>query len=160
MEKLSARAGVHATTIRRRWGSVQGVVMDLFEYVAQDIAVPDTGSLEEDLRLLAEGVLTLYTSTRNRNLLTRMVAAVGEHPDSTQVMRDFFAARTRQVAGIVERAIARGEVPGRTNPLEVIEAVSAPVYYRLLVTQQPVDPSLAHRLAEVASRAARAGAFN
>ncbi|WP_055500301.1 TetR-like C-terminal domain-containing protein [Streptomyces albus] len=159
VERLAARAGVHATTVRRRWGSVQGVVLDLFASVVEEVTVPDTGELREDLRLLLDGILALYATPRNRNLLTGMIAAVVEHPDASRVMGRFFTDRTRHVAVIVERAAARGEVPAGTDAGQVIEAVSAPVYYRLLVTHQPLDPAFARRTADVAARAARAGAF-
>nr|WP_274598946.1 TetR-like C-terminal domain-containing protein [Streptomyces albus] len=133
--------------------------MDLFDHVVEDVAVPDTGSLQEDLRLLLQGVLALYDSPGNRNLLARMIEAVAEHPGGAEVMRDFFAARTRQVAVLVERAAARGEVPRGTRAAEVVESLCAPVYYRLLVTHQPLGPGAADRLAAITSRAARAGAF-
>ncbi|WP_369206647.1 TetR-like C-terminal domain-containing protein [Streptomyces sp. PU-14G] len=159
VEGLAARSGVHASTIRRRWGSVHGVVLDLFDHVAGEIRIPDTGNLREDLRLLAEGIWTLYTSAQHRNTLFRMVAAATAHPEGERTVRDFFAARTRQVSGMVRHAAARGEIPQDTDVLAVIEAVSAPIYYRLLVSRQPLDSGVARRTADAAYHAARAGVF-
>jgi hypothetical protein len=41
----------------------------------------------------------------------------------------------------------------------VIRAISAPLYYRVLVTKEPVDEEIAHSAARRALAAARAGAF-
>jgi hypothetical protein len=42
---------------------------------------------------------------------------------------------------------------------EVIRAVSAPLYYRLLVSGDPIDAATADRAAEAAVAAARAGVY-
>ncbi|MFF0794237.1 TetR/AcrR family transcriptional regulator C-terminal ligand-binding domain-containing protein [Streptomyces spiralis] len=53
--------------------------------------------------------------------------------------------------------------PGRgtedTDPHEVIRAVSAPLYHRLLTSGDPLDEDAADRAAEAAAAAARAGAY-
>ncbi|MFJ1825033.1 TetR/AcrR family transcriptional regulator C-terminal ligand-binding domain-containing protein, partial [Streptomyces sp. NPDC088178] len=46
-----------------------------------------------------------------------------------------------------------------TDPDEVIRAVSAPLYYRLLASGDPLDEAAADRAAEAAVAAARAGAY-
>jgi hypothetical protein len=50
-------------------------------------------------------------------------------------------------------------VPARTDTHEVIRAVSAPLYYRLLISGDPLDAAAADRAAEAAATAARAGAY-
>ncbi|MGP3928762.1 TetR-like C-terminal domain-containing protein [Nonomuraea sp. KM88] len=59
----------------------------------------------------------------------------------------------------VDLAIARGELPPGTDGEEVIRAVSAPIYYRLLVTREVIDAAVAERAALRTLAAARAGAF-
>src|SRR5690606_11748252 len=62
-------------------------------------------------------------------------------------------------APCVEQAEERGEVPPGTDHAEVVRAVSAPLYYRFLVSGDPVDVPAADRAARAAAAAARAGAF-
>jgi hypothetical protein len=59
----------------------------------------------------------------------------------------------------VQQAIDRGELPGDTDPHEVIRAVSAPLYYRLLNSGEPLDAAAAERAARAAACAAEAGAY-
>ncbi|MFL6052633.1 MAG: TetR-like C-terminal domain-containing protein [Actinoallomurus sp.] len=47
------------------------------------------------------------------------------------------------------RAVARGQLPAGTDPVEVVRAAVAPLYYRLFISREPVDAAVA----------ARAGAF-
>ncbi|GAB3997098.1 hypothetical protein GCM10029992_19020 [Glycomyces albus] len=67
--------------------------------------------------------------------------------------------RIAEWAPCVERAAERSEVPAGTDAAEVIRAVSAPLYYRLLADGEPLDAAAADRAAEAAAVAAEAGTF-
>ena len=47
-----------------------------------------------------------------------------------------------------------------TDPRELIGLVAAPIYYRLLVTDEPINPAVADRAAVAALAAARAGVLS
>src|SRR5690242_201393 len=50
VENVAERSGVHKTTIYRRWGGVDGLIVNALDLAAQDSwAPPDTGTLEGDL---------------------------------------------------------------------------------------------------------------
>ena len=75
-------------------------------------------------------------------------------------MRDVFIGRLLALGRVrVEQAIGRGEVPQSTDASEVIRAVSAPLYYRFLVSGDPLDLAAADRAVQAAAAAARAGAY-
>jgi Tetracyclin repressor-like, C-terminal domain len=67
--------------------------------------------------------------------------------------------RVDEWAPCVEEAVARGEVPAGTDAQEVIKAVSAPLYYRLLASGDPLDEAAADRAATAVMAAAAAGAY-
>lgn len=60
---------------------------------------------------------------------------------------------------IATRAVERGELPTDTEPLEVVRATVAPLYYRLLVAGERAGEEEARRAAAAACAAARAGVF-
>jgi hypothetical protein len=60
----------------------------------------------------------------------------------------------------VSGAIVRGEIPVGTDPAELVRALVAPIYLRLLVTAEPVDQATADKAAKAALAAARAGALS
>ena len=75
-EAVATRAGVHKTTVYRRWPSKPDLVADASrERSEQLVAVPDTGTLEGDLRALARAVVANITSDVGRPMTTTLVAA-------------------------------------------------------------------------------------
>ena len=159
IESLARRSGVHAATIRRRWRSVEGVIVDLLSQKSTTIPIPDTGSFFDDLLSMAENIAAFHASPRNRRLIECIVAAAFSDPRADRMLRDAFGDRIREVSVLVRRAAERGEVPPDTDPGDVITALSAPFYYRLLIVRRSIDPALARMAAEMAHQAATAGMF-
>ena len=40
---------------------------------------------------------------------------------------------------VVERGVARGEIPAGTGAIEFLETLIAPLYFRALVTGEPIE---------------------
>ncbi|MFE0107197.1 TetR-like C-terminal domain-containing protein [Streptomyces sp. NPDC059009] len=159
-DRLAARSGVHVSTLRRRWRTVEMVTVDLLlQYASGTIPTPDTGSLRGDLCQLARNIADFHAVPRNRSLIEGIVVAAAQDPGAAEVVRSLFVARIKQVSAIVVRAVERGEVPADTDPDEVIEAMGAPFYYRILILRGPIDDRLVRLSAEAAYRAAVAGVF-
>ncbi|MEV8022562.1 TetR-like C-terminal domain-containing protein [Streptomyces sp. NPDC086554] len=159
LDRLAARSGVHVSTIRRRWRTVEGVVVDLLAERSTTIPTPDTGSLRDDLCELGRAIADFHGARRNRNLIEGIVAAAARDAGVVEVVHEAFTARTVHVARIVHRAVDRGELASGTDAAEVIAALSAPFYYRLLILRRPIDERLVRTSAEAAYVAARAGVF-
>src|SRR5262245_64364232 len=48
--RVAARAGVHETSIYRRWGTREALIVDaVTSRIGAEIPIPDTGSLRDDL---------------------------------------------------------------------------------------------------------------
>ncbi|RCG28104.1 TetR/AcrR family transcriptional regulator [Streptomyces diacarni] len=160
VDLLAQRSGVHAATIRRRWRTVEGVITDLLgEYGTSAIPIPDTGDLRGDLHAMAGNIAGFHAAPGNRRLVEGIVAAAAKEPGAEQVLRETFGGRLRQVSVLLERAVARGQVPPDTDTVEVIAALSAPFYYRLLISRRPLDAELVRTSAESAYLAATRGVF-
>ncbi|RVU24470.1 TetR/AcrR family transcriptional regulator [Streptomyces antnestii] len=159
LDRLAARSGVHVSTIRRRWRSVEGVVVDLMAQHSATIPTPDSGEFRQDLYELAEAIAGFHALPRSRNLVEAMVAAAAYDPHIAELVRGAFMARTDVVTQIVHRAVERSEVPPDTDAYEVIAALSAPFYYRLLILRRDIDERLVRTSAEAAYRAACGGVF-
>jgi AcrR family transcriptional regulator len=160
VERVAARAGIAKTTIYRRWDSLDGLLADLMtEQAAREIAVPDEGDLDGDLRALARGVVASLRDPAIKAALASMVAAAVQNPAAREVLSRFQASRTAQVTVIIDRAIQRGELPAGTNAAGVIGIGTALIYYRLFVAGEPASQDLADSAAAAAAAAARAGAL-
>lgn len=161
MENVARRSGVHVTTVYRRWRSVEGLVVDLLTRLGTtQLPFPDTGALDDDLREFARSIVALYESNATiRALIETVVAAATKNPRASEALHDFFADRNQRAAVIVERAVARGELPRDTDGVELISALAAPIYYRMLVSRRKIDAALADRAALAAYTAAVNGAY-
>ncbi|MER6950098.1 TetR/AcrR family transcriptional regulator [Nonomuraea sp. NPDC000554] len=158
VENVAERSGVHKTTVYRRWGSVEGLISDALELARDEPwPVPDTGTIEGDLRGVARLVRNGFDDPELGPVSSAFVAAAAQHPDAARALHDFFVARHDQAAAVVRRAITRGELPDTVDVREVIRVAVAPVYYRLFVAYEPVTERDADRAADAALAAARAG---
>jgi AcrR family transcriptional regulator len=140
IEGIAARAGVAKQTIYRWWPSKFEILMDTFiEDAAGALRIPDTGTVDEDLRQHLRQVAAFVAEPAGRV----MVALIGQALHDAEVARAFqerFAGERRALDRIiVERGVARGEVRSDADLDLVVDMIYGPVYHRVLLTGLPVD---------------------
>ncbi|MFC8526722.1 TetR/AcrR family transcriptional regulator C-terminal ligand-binding domain-containing protein [Nocardia sp. NPDC057227] len=160
LTEVAALAEVGKTTVYRRWGTPAGLVTDLLVAMAEE-SVPraDTGTLRGDLLANARLVLGTLTDARQGRLFRAVIAAGTADPATEVALRRFYDVRLAEWAPCVTDGIARGEAPVGTDPRAVLSAVAAPLYYRLLISGDPLDDPAAVRAAAAAVDAIAAGRF-
>jgi AcrR family transcriptional regulator len=157
VERIAARAGVAKTTIYRRWGGLNGLLADLMaQYAAREIPVPDTGHLDSDLRALAREIVASLQNPAIRAAFGSVVAAAIQDHAARDVLSRFIAARAATMTVIVQRAEQRGELPDGAWAAEVLQIVTAQIYYRLFIAGEQPSFGIADHAAATAAAAARA----
>ncbi|MFE0952684.1 TetR/AcrR family transcriptional regulator [Streptomyces mutabilis] len=157
---VALRAEVGRTTVYRRWGTPVGLVADLLVDMAeQSLPRTETGTLLGDLRANARLVQRTLADPRQGALFKSVIAAATCDTQAAAALHRFYEIRVSEWEPCTRQAVERGELPEGTDTREVIRAVSAPLYYRLLTTAEPLDEAAADRAADAAAAAARAGAF-
>ncbi|MBB5914462.1 AcrR family transcriptional regulator [Nocardia transvalensis] len=158
--EVAARAEVGKTTVYRRWRTPAGLVTDLLTEMAEtSLPHADTGSLRGDLLANARLVVKTLTDERQGPLFASLVAAATCDAAAAEALHRFYDIRLTEWSPCVEAAVARGEIPAETDPRAVLSAVSAPLYYRLLTSGDPIDDAAAVTAADAAIVAAQAGLF-
>ncbi|MEV7546381.1 TetR/AcrR family transcriptional regulator [Streptomyces sp. NPDC089915] len=158
VDSVAEAAGVHRTTVYRRWRDVGGLLADLLEAAADDTWRPaDTGSLEGDLTAMNREVLDAVSA--EPSLTTALIAASFRSAEAARALRAFWEDRYARSAEVVTRAVERGEAPPGTAARPLLIAATAPLYQELVLLASPPDPSLPATSARAAALAARAGAF-
>jgi AcrR family transcriptional regulator len=130
---VAQRAGVHATTVYRRWGSageLQAAVA--LGRLTGELVVPDTGSLRGDLTQWAHDVLT---DLADPDTLLMLRTVLGATPDAA-VRCACVADRHAQLEAMLEEERARGQVPPDAERL--LEMLLGPIYFRALFDEAPL----------------------
>jgi AcrR family transcriptional regulator len=160
VEDVASRAGVHKTTIYRRWPTKADLVMAVVdERSVERVPVPDTGSLEGDLGRFARSIVDNLRAEGGQTLARTLVTAADGSPELRDAAVAFWAGRFALASEIVARAAARHEIPEHTDADALIETLIGPLYVRALLTDGELDHALADRAARVVAAAARSGAL-
>jgi AcrR family transcriptional regulator len=159
IEAVARRAGVHKTTVYRRWPDREALVTDaLTSHVAAEVTVPDTGSVDSDLRALARSRVAAMLAQDEQSWMGAVFASdAARLPEVARIRRRFTEDRYWRAAPVVARAVERGELPPDTDPDQVLSTLIAPIMLRLLFSDEPVDETVADQAALIALTAARAG---
>lgn len=144
IEEVATRAGVHKTTVYRRWPTKSELVTDAARvHSAEVVPVPDTGTLLGDLREFAAQIASnLATEAGSRRSRSLVVASTASEEMAAQ-MHLFWAERFELAGAIIDRAIDRGDVSTDTDKNLIIETLIGPMWVRLLLTGEPIDETLA-----------------
>lgn len=154
VEDVAARSGVNKTTIYRRWPTKAALLTAALMQVADKRApVIDTGTLKGDLHasLFAAFDLSPYEQGVLRAIQTERAQEAVEQ--FARKMRD--ELRETRI-GMVERGIARGELPRGVDAALIVELVSAPVQRALLFNENMDSATISRMLDIVLAGAAAA----
>ncbi|GAA3250466.1 TetR/AcrR family transcriptional regulator [Nonomuraea helvata] len=135
--EVANRAGVADTSIYRRWGTLEALTMDVaITWLTATSPIPDTGSLEGDLRAYAANVARDVTGPDGPAVLRLVIALSTAGQDGMRARDAFLAERSSQLQTMLDRARARGEQP--PDVLEVLDHILAPMYIRILFGAGPL----------------------
>jgi AcrR family transcriptional regulator len=150
IEGIAARAGVAKQTIYRWWSSKTDVLMDAFiEDAAEDLQPPNTGDLAQDLRVHLRR-LALFLTDSDAGAVFRALAGQAQHDaDLARRLRAEHLRHQRARDRLpLERAVERGELPRGTDLDLAVDQLVGPIYYRVLVTGQPVSEPVTDALVD------------
>nr|WP_236656551.1 TetR/AcrR family transcriptional regulator [Streptacidiphilus jiangxiensis] len=149
IEAVARRAGVGKTAVYRRWRSKLPMVIEVVsEVVSAGIVLPDTGSLQEDLRLLIQVVYRILRHPLAAQIVPDLLAEAARNPEIADTLaRALRESQRESSAALVRRAVARGELPTGTDSELALDLIAGPLYWHLLVTREPVTRDYLERLA-------------
>jgi AcrR family transcriptional regulator len=143
LEEVAARAGVAVTTIYRRWPTKAALVATAAStFTWGTLTPPATGSVAEDLRELLKSSYDLFVTGQGR-FIEALVRESGQAPELTGIVQQAIHDRRRVYHVVLNRAIARGEVPAEIDQDIVLDSLLGIFWTRLLVTLDPFPPDFA-----------------
>ena len=152
VSEIARRSGVHGTSIQRRWGVMQNLVLDaLLTYSQEEVPTPDTGNLRDDLVALAR-LIAAYLDTPLGTALAQAMAAADDDLALADSRAEFWRARYAATRTIIDRAIDRHELAADADRQLGLELLVAPLHFRALLTRQPIDDDWIERMVDALLR--------
>lgn len=150
MEAVAARAGVAKTTLYRRWRSKESLALAVLgEMAAEQVPVPDLGDTRAELVHAVCDTAQTMTGTIAGRTIRGLVAALGDDPELAGEFRTTLVAlRRREMARVVERGLARGQLRPGPHLSLIGELLVGPLFWRLLMTGDPLDDAFAEQLVD------------
>jgi AcrR family transcriptional regulator len=149
IEGIAARAGVGKQTIYRWWPSKAALVLEA--YLAGEEAVPPpaaAGTTREDVRALLEWLIAVLAQPTGGHVVAGLVGELQHDADLAEGFhRDVVPARREAMLAALERGRERGEIRADAQLELAIDALHGAVFYRLLLSGEPLDAEFAERLA-------------
>ncbi|MEV6323157.1 TetR-like C-terminal domain-containing protein [Nocardia sp. NPDC051787] len=140
---VAADAGVHETSIYRRWKTVPRLLLDaLLSRVAEEIPLPDTGSLRGDLERFMTDLIR-FAETPSGMALIRGTVIGDADPDVDAARREFWLRRLSASEEIIRRGIARGEVASTVDPRLTMLTLGGLVHLHVTQLGEALPPELA-----------------
>ena len=152
-EAIASRSGASKATIYKWWPNKYAVALEAFlSEMLAEAADPDTGSADEDFRIVLRGVTHFYASPSGR-VFAQLVGEAQFDPLVAVELRDrFVGSRRKLVREVWDRGVARGELRPDVDPEAAIDLVFGPVMYRLVAGHAPLDDAAADAIADAAMR--------
>jgi AcrR family transcriptional regulator len=143
---IAERAGVGKQTIYRWWPTKSEVLLDAMIHRARQVApTPDSGDLHADLRRFLRS--TFAAAPDNRRLLLGVLREALADSATMERLAAFTAARRDELSRILDRARARGQLPGPGPAPSVVDQAFGLLWYRMIFGHQPLDARAADDLA-------------
>jgi AcrR family transcriptional regulator len=146
MEEVARRARVGKDTLYRRYHSKAALVRGaIARMAAEEVKVPDTGSVDADLRAYLRSVVRLLTRSDFGRVVAGLVGEASRNPELSVVFRAFWAARRKVTKKVVLRAGEGGPALDVDEDV-LVDLLVGPIYYRLLISGAPLTYAYIDRL--------------
>jgi len=139
IDEVARRSGVAKTSIYRHWPTRAALLLDACSRLGTTPEIPDTGTLRGDLAVLARRLAEQLRTARWPAILPSIIDAAERDEDIARMHAKLQAGFSSPYIPVVERAIARGELPARQNPAEIIAVVLGPLFFRRWFSREPLD---------------------
>lgn len=147
IEGVATRAGVGKATVYRWWPSKGALVIEAMSTGLGMIPVAETGDLRQDLLAVGKGIVQTLARTPAGAVIPALAADLMRDPDMAEQFRSqIIRPRRSAIKQILRHAVDRGKLPADLDIDLLIDVYAGTVFYRVLVSGEPVTDRLAEQL--------------
>lgn len=149
MDAVAAGARSSKATIYRRWpGKAELVAAAIKAHAGREPGIPDAGGLRDDLLAVLRTMRDSLTG-QNAALILGLMTAMRRDAELAGTVREQMLNEKRAAfRTVIQRALARGELPATVDHDLLVEVSSAMLFSRLFVTGDPLDDRFVRHLVD------------
>jgi AcrR family transcriptional regulator len=134
LEHVAERAGVGKATIYRRWASKEELAQALLaDLAAPHIEIEESGDTRTEMLEAVLNPMRALTETEFGPVIRALLSQIANNPALGDPFRaTVVQARRDEVARLIERGIARGDICPDADADVATELLVGPVYFRLM----------------------------
>ncbi|GAA3551509.1 hypothetical protein GCM10022419_034770 [Nonomuraea rosea] len=141
MDDVAAAAGVGRASVFRRYATKRDMLLETIAgFMNTHVAIPDTGSLEGDLRVVVADTLALWRLPGVARMAKQVYGEAGRDPAVAEILRTGMRTRMEQSWVVYERAIERGELAPNADLWLLTDMFTGLTAYRGLLDLPMPDP--------------------
>jgi AcrR family transcriptional regulator len=147
IEGVAANAGVGKATVYRWWPTKGALVIEALRAALATPALVETGDVRQDLLTAIRRVVHTFARCPEGAVIPALAADLIRDPAMAEQFRaQIIRPRRSVVVDLLRRAAARGELPPEVDTELLVDVYASAVFYRVLVSGEPVTDSLAEQL--------------
>lgn len=160
IDAVAARSGVAKTTIYRRWGNRDELLLDVFRRFSLRLDVPPAElPPSERVRAVVRQLAATLRTPEWQQAVPALFGAAKHRRELAGFQERLEHHQTRVVSGVLADAVAAGALPAETDVREALFQLLGPLLMAGLMRPETVDDAFADRLVELlfASRVGAGG---
>lgn len=139
MEGVAAASGVAKSTLYRHWPTKVELIRDALEELnRQPRSAHEGGSGRVAIQRLLEHLVTALSESLVGACIPALIEAAEHHPEVAKFLHQYSERRRSMLKELVATGVAEGEFPSYLDPELASLALSGPVFYRRLMTGNPL----------------------
>ena len=148
VEGVAARSGVAKTTIYRRWRSKEDLALAaLLEVMHQEPPLRHLGRTQTALNAYLRRLITNLNVKLYGRIIRGLISDLAVDRELARGFRGrVLARRVAEVRGLLRRGIERGEMRPDLDVEIAVDLLFGPIYYRLLMSGEPLTNAFSDRL--------------
>jgi AcrR family transcriptional regulator len=140
IEKVANSSGASKMTIYKWWSSKGALALDGYSHrVAPELAFPDTGDIEADLRAQLHAFVRVIRDSPAGRAIAELIGQAQSDPElKAGYLQRYSSPRRALAVAAMETAKQRGQLRASLDTETVVDQLWGACYHRLLLPDQPL----------------------
>lgn len=139
MEAVAEAAGISKSTLYRHWPTKLALLRDALEGLNRQPDVElEGGPARTRIERLLEHLAAALSDSVISACIPALIEAAERYPEVAEFLHQYSDRRRSTLTGVIRKGIEEGELPAHLDAELAALALSAPIFYRRIMTATPL----------------------